>query len=176
MLSLDLADLIITQANTVHQPISNLHLQRILYFLHVQSLLLNHRPLVTDERFVKYDYGATLKSVYNEYAPVFSGNPIPKYLTHYSLSHDTATDHYSVQKHVFNPAQFQQDYPVTVAFVEQHLALWLAYDPFDLVAFSQQEPQWRDRRQPWYDDQKTDHYWRRKSHQFWNQPQGKRPC
>ena len=66
MRSLDLADLIITQAN--------LHLQRILCFLNVQSLLLNRQPLVTDERFVKYDYGLTLESVYNEYASTFNND------------------------------------------------------------------------------------------------------
>lgn len=44
MLSLDLADLIITQANAADQPVNNLHLQRISYFLHVQSLLLDHQP------------------------------------------------------------------------------------------------------------------------------------
>lgn len=170
MRSLDLADLIITQANATHHSITNLHLQRILYFLHVQSLLLNHQPLVTDERFVKYDYGPTLKSVYNEYASVFAGNPIPKCLTHYSLYHDAKTDRYETRAHTFDPAQFQRAYPATVAFVNQHLATWLAYDPFDLVTFSQQETQWQDRRHPWYDDQKTDHYWRRKGHQFWHQP------
>lgn len=176
MLSLDLADLIITQANAADQPVSNLHLQRILYFLHVQSLVLNHQPLVTDERFVKYDYGPTLESVYNEYTSVFAGNPITKCLTHAFLYHDAATDHYEVEEHVFDPAQFQRDYPATVAFVQQHLSTWLAYNPFDLVAFSQQEPQWQDRRQPWYDDKKSTRYWRRKGHQFWHQPRGDRSC
>lgn len=176
MLSLDLADLIITQANAAHQPINNLHLQRILYFLHVQSLLCNHQPLVTDERFIKYDYGPTLESVYNEYAPVFLGNPITECLTHYFVYHEPEQDHYNTLVYIFDADRMQRDHPATVAFVNQHLSPWLAYDPFDLVAFSQQETQWQDRRQPWYDDQKTDHYWRQKGHQFWNQPQGNRSC
>lgn len=176
MLSLDLADLIITQANAVDQPVNNLHLQRILYFLHVQSLLLNHQPLVDDERFAKYDYGPTLKSVYNEYAPVFLGNSITECLTHYFLYYEPKSDHYTTLVHTFDAEQVQRDHPATVAFVNQHLGTWLAYDPFDLVAFSQQETQWRDRRQPWYDDQKTDHYWRQKGHQFWHQPRGDHAC
>ena len=176
MHALDLADLIITQANAAHQPVNNLHLQRIMYFLHVQSLLLRHQPLITDELFVKYDYGPTLESVYNEYALTFGGNPIPACLTHYSLTHDPATDHYATQAYAFDLAQLQRADPATVAFVNDHLNTWLAYNPFDLVAFSQQETQWQNRRQPGYTDRRSTWYWRRKGHQFWNQPKGDRSC
>lgn len=62
------ANYIINYAKEKDKPVTNLHLQKILYFLQAKFLIKNgeNTPLMTGN-FKKWDYGPVMKEVYDAY-------------------------------------------------------------------------------------------------------------
>lgn len=71
MEALDVAKYIINKAIDMDKPISNLQLQKILYFAHLESLKQGEKLI--DEPFEAWDLGPVIRSVYNEFC-VYGAN------------------------------------------------------------------------------------------------------
>lgn len=81
--AIDVADYIITRANDTGQPVSNLSLQKIMYFLNAFSLENNiDEPLIDDSIFEKWTYGPVMPEIYFEYN-VFGSDFINEPKQHY---------------------------------------------------------------------------------------------
>ena len=68
MKALDVAKYIINKGIEKEKPVSNLQLQKILYFSHIDTIKAGKGKLV-DEKFEAWDYGPVCREVYNEFAP-----------------------------------------------------------------------------------------------------------
>ena len=77
-------DYIVLKSNQLHQPVTNLKLQKILYFLNVIQLVESGDALFPDFKFSKYNYGATVEDIYEEYRK-FGGDAIIKPAAHVFL-------------------------------------------------------------------------------------------
>ncbi|KRG12647.1 hypothetical protein ACA30_16960 [Virgibacillus soli] len=64
--AMDVANYIIQQSLANEKPISNLKLQKILYYLQARYLVDYGKPLFNDD-IQKWKYGPVVKSVYHEY-------------------------------------------------------------------------------------------------------------
>lgn len=67
MKAIDLADFIITYANSVNEPPTNTGLSNMMYLANVMYLLNYGKPLVEDETPIKTGFGAQFPNVYKEY-------------------------------------------------------------------------------------------------------------
>ena len=72
--------LLFYRSKALNQPVTNLKLQKILYFLNAIYLVKRSKPLV-DATFEKWNYGPTIPDVYKEYR-VNGGNNIIDIKTH----------------------------------------------------------------------------------------------
>lgn len=159
--AMSVADYAIYEANKLCDPVSNLKLQKVLYYLNVIHLLDNDTPLITDVKFEKYDYGPSIKSVYDEYEN-YIGNDIvaPKQHTALMYGHGLFST-------------ITQDFKLTDLsendhnFVDRNLPKLLRFDAFELVELSQREPQWKNKNNRYYDDELTNDYYQKPEHQFW---------
>lgn len=68
MKALDLADYIINKTIDNKNPISNLQLQKILYFVNLYHIKLTHKFLIDDEPFMAWQHGPVVSDVYAKYA------------------------------------------------------------------------------------------------------------
>lgn len=162
--ALTVADYIIMQTNHWQQPVSHLHLQKIMYFLNVIHLLQEHQPLITNAQFEKWDYGPVLSVVFQEYSDngTLKIQQVPEHVFLVEAHHT-----FTVKKHLFQVADLS---PEDQTFIDQNLKKFIDRDPFALVRQSYQEPQWQNRDQLYYDNQKTIAYYSQPEHQFWLQP------
>ncbi|QCD52824.1 Panacea domain-containing protein [Campylobacter sp. RM16192] len=75
MKAMDVAARIINRCIDMNNPISNLKLQKILYFINMHYLVNRQKHLIDGELFEAWQYGPVIEEVYNKYA-VFVANPI----------------------------------------------------------------------------------------------------
>ena len=74
--ALDVAGFIICCANSINRELSNLKLQKILYFVHRDFYKKFGKKLIDDSQFEAWHYGPVIKQVYREYS-VIGSDPIP---------------------------------------------------------------------------------------------------
>ena len=160
--AMDVADLIIELANEQGKPVSNLKLQKVMYFLNVQSLLEKGTPLITDYKFEKWDYGPVIHSVYSEYSNN-GATEILKPKDHQVLL-QTEDGFFDIKVDSFERKNMRND---DIQFIESHIAGLLKYGPFELVDYSHEEPQWSDRSIKTYDGRKTKRFYSKRKNQFW---------
>ena len=70
-----IAKYIIKQCSECKKPISNLKLQKILYFVQAEFLVTTHKPCF-EEKIEAWDFGPVVPLVYNKYK-IFGGAIIP---------------------------------------------------------------------------------------------------
>lgn len=160
--AMDVADLIITEAQKNNSPVSNLKLQKVMYFLNAIHLLEYKAPLITDANFEKWDYGPVIHSVYSEYSSN-GANEISSPASHVSLQQDSY-GHFTVVTHNFNINNLDSS---DVNFIKNNIKKFLQYNPFELVDKSHIEPQWRDKSEKDYSDEKTRQYYLKADNRFW---------
>ena len=69
MKALDVAKYIVNRSIDKDKPVSNLQLQKILYFSHIDVIRAGKGKLIDDSQFEAWDYGPVLREVYNEFSP-----------------------------------------------------------------------------------------------------------
>lgn len=75
MKALDVAAYIINLCIDEGNPVSNLQLQKIMYFTNSFYLKNNGKQLITDEPFEAWQFGPVIDNVYHKYS-IYGGNPI----------------------------------------------------------------------------------------------------
>lgn len=70
----DIAHYIVNKCYNQEEPISNLHLQKILYFIQLTFASL-YNKLLFDDEFEAWPYGPVIRSIYIEYSQ-YGGSPI----------------------------------------------------------------------------------------------------
>ncbi|MDY5616189.1 MAG: DUF4065 domain-containing protein [Helicobacter sp.] len=71
----NVANHIINYCLSINNPVSNLQLQKILYFIDIYHLIRTKERLIDDEYFKAWDYGPVIESIYKKYS-YFASNPI----------------------------------------------------------------------------------------------------
>lgn len=71
----NLANHIINYCLSINNPVSNLQLQKILYFIEIYHIIRTDECLIEDEHFKALKFGPVLESIYKKYS-YFASNPI----------------------------------------------------------------------------------------------------
>lgn len=158
--AIDVADYIIKTAISERKPISDLKLQKIMYFLNTEYLLEYNKNLITDESFEKWPYGPVIRQVYNVCSKFGSQNikDIPVY--NYIDSNNNLRTYHFDEKNIDSKDK---------EFIKQHINNFIDLDAFFLVRKTHEENQWIDKSSPLYDNKKTIDYYKCKEHRFWEQ-------
>lgn len=160
--AMDVADEIITLAQEKNNPVSNLKLQKIMYFLNALSLIERNKPLIDDQKFEKWDYGPVIHSVYTEYsAHGRSSIESPEKHILFERTNNDMLKRYIVS---FQENNLNEE---DINFIRNNILKFLYFKPFELVNYSHEEPQWRNKTIYEYDDKKTKEYYSIKSNRFW---------
>lgn len=158
--AMSVADYIILKATKIGDSISNLQLQRIMYFLNVIALL-NDDELVSDNKFEKWDYGPVIHEVYSEYS-ANGANTINEPCKHTIVGFENGE--FEITKESFSLGNIPDN---KKKIIDNNLSTFLRYDPFQLVNFSHKEPQWKDRSMLTYSKKETLNFYRKKENRFW---------
>lgn len=165
--AMDVADEIITIAKEEGKPVSNLMLQKVMYFLNALSLVNREKPLIDDgQHFEKWTYGPVIHSVYTEYASN-GANPIQAPIEHQIVELDNQ-GFFKIEKTKFNSDDFQKKYENDYNFIIKNINTFLSFTSSFLVGKSHEEPQWTDRTKLNYDDKLTKNYYSNFNNQFWS--------
>jgi uncharacterized phage-associated protein len=138
--AMDVSDYIISFASDKGKPVSNLKLQKIMYFLNVIHLIdFNMKPLIDDESFERWDYGPVIRSVYREY----SSNGATKIKEPSEHVEVNVNDDGSIKinKHKFNDNNIDKK---AKEFINENIDKLIDFDPFYLVDKSHEEQQWKE--------------------------------
>lgn len=87
--AVDIARYIINKCHNEGYLISNLKLQKLLYFTQGFSLALNKNPIFSDE-IEAWDFGPVVPAVYREYK-MYGANEIPKITSYFDVDYDSDT-------------------------------------------------------------------------------------
>ena len=156
----DFADFIILRSKALNHPVTNLKLQKILYFLNAIYLVKHGEPLV-DAVFEKWNYGPTIPAIYKEYR-VNGGNNIIDIKTYPILYFED--NYFKVKKHKFDLANIDQD---AQDFINQYLPQLLRFDQFELVDYAKRETQWHWQNDKNYSNDLTRKFYQDPAHDFW---------
>lgn len=101
----DVARYIINKCNDYDISISNLKLQKLLYFAQGFSLALLNEPLF-EEDIEPWDFGPVVPKVYKEYK-MYGANDIPKIVSYCDLdfNSDTFLDNIDFDENIFSDVQ-----------------------------------------------------------------------
>lgn len=163
--AMNVADYIINYSGqTLHHPITNISLQKAMYFLNAQYLVSTGNPLIDDEKFEKWTYGPVIHSVYSEYS-VNGSAPIEEPAKHVigwkMINHEIK---YEYAEETYNSELSDQ----VKKFIERNLSGIISKRPFELVRLSHQEDQFNDKTTKEYDNDRTISYYKKSENQFWN--------
>lgn len=110
----DLAAYIVKFAFDKTEPVTNLALQKLLYFFQYASLVIMHRPLNSSIQFEAWQYGPVVRDVYYHYRIKGSCLIYPD---------DSFNDRYKEMKICFDT-------------LNNYLAKWVKFNPWKLVDIS----------------------------------------
>lgn len=163
MKAMDLADYIIMKANELNKPVSNLMLQKVMYFLNADYLINYGKSLIDDEKFERWDYGPVLRTVYFEYSSNHA-SPIKSYMKHINIQRDN--DNHIVDIDVSDGLDVNSLNEEEKEFINNHINKFLMFNPFDLVNKSHKETQWKKLpNNGEYSNEETLNYY--KGNRFW---------
>lgn len=161
--AMDIADEIITLSSNKGNAVSNLKLQKMMYFLNALSLVKDGVLLIDDgQKFEKWDYGPVIHSVYTEYSSN-GRNEItePKVHCYFNFGEDGVLEpvEYEFKEEDMNCRDRD--------FISQNIELFLCYTASQLVGFSHYEPQWQNKIPYVYDEQETKEFYSQARNRFW---------
>lgn len=134
--ALMIADYIIKKAIELGCPISNIELQKYLYYLNAKFLVANGEPLFS-EPIEKWKFGPVVPAVYHEYK-TYGAQDIDKVSDHEELFVEGG-------KIVFkkNPTNIDEISNDTRASIDDSLQRLFQYNRFDLVDMTHEHSEWK---------------------------------
>ena len=130
---LDVANYIVNYSIDSGKPISNLKLQKILYYVQAASLVENDMPMFNDE-ICAWTYGPVVKSVYHEfksYANAAIEDYVNEKYTDYGLTYDPE----------YNPNEIISDNDKKI--INRVVSRYQDTSPLEMVRKTHREEPWK---------------------------------
>lgn len=151
------ADDIVWETLNCKRPITNLKLREILFFLNLKYLKEKHHPLITDKSFEKWPYGPVIKQVNQNYVPKFGGDDI-KYIPDFVYI-DNKPKAYTIKTYQFHHCDLAKEYR---EFIADNLDQFMHYGTFEMINWTHEDPEWKNKTHKFYDLQKSLAYFTKK--------------
>jgi len=135
--AMDIARYVINYAISKGHPISNLQLQKILYYVQAAFLVKNGEPIF-DEKILNWTYGPVIDEVYTEYR-INGDSTIEKQDEYVEVVYDKEKSKILLANKKFDESQFESGYK---ALINSIVDIYMDMDPFDLVEKTHLEDPW----------------------------------
>lgn len=133
--SMDIANLIVSLGIQSEHYLTNLKLQKVLYFLNASFLVEKDKPLL-DESFSRWTYGPVVESVYSEFKS-YGSSPITK--TKPTIKTNGKPFDYEVIPFDIQEVGISKD---DLDAIKDNFEKLNTFDPFDLVDKTHRESLW----------------------------------
>lgn len=132
--AIDVADFIIQESAQKRHPVSNLELQKYMYFCHARSLVEGQGPLIEDEPLQKWKHGPVSPTVYHTYKR-YGIDPIFEPDSHTSLNTDT----WEIESQNFDISRLTDS---EIDIIRKTIPTLFKYGRFELVEETHRHPSW----------------------------------
>lgn len=139
---LDIAIYVINYANEKGAPISNLKLQKILYYIQAK-FLVEKGERCFNEDIVNWTYGPVVEKAYNEFRQ-FGHREITPQNSYEEIQYDTQSRSIKVSIKEFKDDILNNDDKELIKSVVEH---YYEYKPFELVKKTHEEDPWKNTNQ-----------------------------
>jgi uncharacterized phage-associated protein len=137
--AVDIANYVIKKAIDSKKPVSNLKLQKILYYLQARFLVDTGNPLFNDD-IKKWKYGPVVESVYHEFKNNGS-SPITNVLSQIYVEYDNEGKISDIQIKQFDENDISAE---DRRVIDQTIEVLNDYGAFELVDKTHRQPIWQD--------------------------------
>lgn len=131
--ALDVANYIVNYCIDKEQPVSNLKLQKLLYYVQAASLVEENRPMFNDE-ICAWTYGPVVKRVYHEFKS-YANMSISDYVTGKEIDYGFGYDDQ------YNPYDAIEG--ADGAIIKTVVESYLGTSPLDMVRKTHNEDPWK---------------------------------
>lgn len=137
--ALDIARYIINYTIEKDNPISNLQLQKIIYYVQA-AFLIETGDVAFDEKILNWSYGPVVEEVYREYR-TYGYLPISNKQEKYTnVFYDSNDGKVKIRYKTFKESQFMESHK---KIINKIIDTYMYTDAFDLVEKTHQEDPWR---------------------------------
>lgn len=130
------ANYIIEYAHKHHKVITNLHLQKILYFLQAATLVRFDAPIINGE-FSKWNYGPVMREVYSSYKD-FGSSPIDGFAPNISIENGE----WKINKPQKIDTSILEDKTIK-SFIDNTISKLLEMNAWQLVDLTHEQDLWK---------------------------------
>lgn len=137
--ALDIANYIIKKSVANQKPLSNLKLQKILYYLQARFLVETGQPLFADS-IEKWKYGPVIESVYHEFK-IYGSGVIDKVASNLIVERDSENNITDIRIETFNENTIDHD---DKKIILETINALTNYGAFQLVNRTHEQTIWKD--------------------------------
>lgn len=139
---LDIARYVINYYNDACVEISNLKLQKLLYYIQATFLVEQNRECFED-KIVNWSYGPVIENVYMEYRSYGYAN-IPKQNSYVKIIYDSEKNEMRYATIEFNKDIIDDN---DIKLIDKSIKSYMSYEPFCLVKKTHEEDPWKSSNQ-----------------------------
>ena len=137
---MDVARVIVNYSIEIGKPVSNLKLQKLLYFVQVAFIREYGEPCF-EEPIVHWRHGPVVESVYQKYKSYGAENITDKELEYYSFHFNLQTMSFTTEHNVYNENIFKfRDLSLIKYIVERYKDV----SPWEMVELTHKEEPWKN--------------------------------
>lgn len=130
------ANYVIEHAHKHNQVITNLHLQKILYFLQAATLVKFKSPIIKGD-FSKWNYGPVMREVYSAYKD-YGSSPIDDFAPNIDIDNGewTINEPQKIDTKIFADGNIK-------SFIDNTISKLLSMNAWELVDLTHQQDLWK---------------------------------
>jgi Uncharacterized phage-associated protein len=131
----DIADYVVWHANAIRKKITNLQLQKIMYYLQAYNLI-KHGEILYEDSIEKWKLGPVVDKVYQEYKGYGAKNidSVPDKVD-FDFEKGLTVSHFSIEKSPISKQTKDDLNPIIESL--------LKFEGYDLVKMTHKQPMWR---------------------------------
>lgn len=136
---LDISRYIINYVNDENKKVSNLQLQKILYYVQANFLVKRNYPCFS-ENIVNWTYGPVVEEVYREYR-IHGYSHIPYQKKFNTIKYNAENNSIELQEEEFTKEGFEEE---DLKLIEEVVDSFIECDAFELVEKTHSEAPWKN--------------------------------
>lgn len=135
---LDIARYIINYSRDKKHPVSNLKLQKLLYYVQANFLVKKNKPCFAED-IIHWDYGPIVREVYDEFKG-FGREELPYQKTYGTIEFDTTIENIKYYDKEFDDKIINEE---DKNLINQVITSYFRYSPFEMVNKTHSEQPWK---------------------------------
>lgn len=140
--ALDIARYSINYAHDINSPISNLQLQKIMYYIQA-AFLVEKNEKCFNENILNWTYGPVVDEVYREFR-TFGYSSILRQKSYMCIGYDKKNHKISIGEKKFDGSILGNE---DKQIIQKIVDIYSKFEPFDLVNKTHSEDPWKDTNQ-----------------------------